>query len=182
VSRVPGLRIPGAWSVFEMTARAIVGQQVSVKSATTVLGRLVARYGQALDGNESGTRTGEPTHTFPEPATLASRDLRGVGLTRSRARTLAAAAAAFAEDPAFVHTAMEPAEARERLLAVRGIGPWTADYVSLRALRNPDAFPASDLGLLKASGAASAAELRARAEAWRPWRGYAVVYLWQRLS
>jgi AraC family transcriptional regulator of adaptative response / DNA-3-methyladenine glycosylase II len=181
VAQTPGLRIPGAWSPFEMTVRAIVGQQVSVKSATTVLGRLVARFGKALDGNEQATPFGTPTQTFPEPAALAGRDLSGVGLTRTRARTLETVAAAFASDPDFVHGAMPPGQARERLLAIRGVGPWTADYVSLRALRNPDAFPAADLGLLKASGAPSASALGARAEAWRPWRGYAVVYLWKSL-
>ena len=125
---------------------------------------------------------GLPGRLFPNPADVAGQDLRQIGLTAARARTLSALSEAFASDPEFVHPAQELCEARTRLLAIPGIGPWTADYVALRALRDSDAFPAADLGLLKASGAESAADLLARADAWHPWRGYAAFYLWNSLS
>jgi 3-methyladenine DNA glycosylase/8-oxoguanine DNA glycosylase len=113
---------------------------------------------------------------------MAGQDLREIGLTKARARTVAALTEAFLAEGDFIHPALDHGETRERLLAIPGIGPWTADYIALRALRDPDAFPAADLGLLKASAADSAAALETRAEAWRPWRGYAALYLWNSLT
>ena len=177
VAAYPGLRVPGCWDVFETVVRAVVGQQVSVKAARTVLGRLVAEYGEPVDDP-----TGEPMRLFPTPEKLADRDLMHVGLNRGRAEALAGAARRFADDPQFVRRGMPSAEALDRMLGIRGIGPWTANYVLLRGLRDHDAFPAADLGALKASGARNARALEARAEHWRPWRGYALLYLWKSLS
>lgn len=179
VTAYPGLRVPGCWSVFEAAVRAIVGQQVSVKAARTVLGRLVREHGDGV-GDADANRG--PSRLFPEPDAIADRDLTRLGLNRGRANALAAIARRFADDPEFLHVGMPPDEAYARLLDVRGIGPWTANYVMLRGLRDLDAFPAADLGALKATGARNAAELTARAEQWRPWRGYALLYLWKSLA
>lgn len=179
VAAFPGLRIPGCWDSFECAVRAVVGQQVSVKAARTVLGRLVAAHGETL---ASERRPQLPSRVFPTPAALADRNLTGIGLNTARATTLAAIARCFADDPAFLRPGMPREEAYETLLGIRGIGPWTANYVLLRGLRDLDAFPAADLGALKASGARSAKELDRWAERWRPWRGYALLYLWKSLG
>lgn len=182
ISRSPGLRIPGCWSLFEMLIRAIVGQQVSVEAATTILGRIVGRFGLPID-EAAGSRTeAAGLRVFPDAAELVGRDLRSLGLTRTRAETLARVVRLFADEPDHVNTAMDRDEARRRLLAIRGIGPWTAEYVALRALRDPDAFPASDLGVLKAAAALGQSDIAAHARSWRPWRAYAVLYLWKALD
>jgi 3-methyladenine DNA glycosylase/8-oxoguanine DNA glycosylase len=182
VAALPGLRIPGAWDGFELAVRAILGQQVSVKAATTLAGRLAAAYGEPLridpivDGS-AGLRI-----VFPQPAILARADLTNVGIPRARAAAINALAEAVASG-ALVLDASRGLEASVRALsALPGIGEWTAQYVAMRALREPDAFPATDLGLRRALGDGSrlvaAAELLQAAEAWRPWRAYAAVYLW----
>lgn len=152
----PGMRVPGAWDAFELTVRAVLGQQVTVKGATTLAGRLVERYGEK-------TAHG---FLFPEPATLAGADLAKIGLPRARAEALRAISDAFAST--------HPPASAEELLPLRGIGDWTAQYVAMRAFRDPDAFPASDLGLIRAAGA----NVAAQAEEWRPWRAYAAIHLW----
>jgi AraC family transcriptional regulator of adaptative response / DNA-3-methyladenine glycosylase II len=174
VRRRPGLRIPGAWDAFECAVRAIVGQQVSVAAARTFLVRLVAsagaRLGQPMDGL---------THLFPSPDMLAAADLRGVGLVPTRARALAALARAVADERIVLCGPAD--EVRAGLLSLPGVGEWTAEYVALRALGEPDAFPASDLVLRRVAGEGRSLTPRAlagRAEAWRPWRGYAAVHLW----
>ena len=156
VRRERGLRIPGAWDLFELTVRAILGQQVTVKGATTLTGRLVQRYGVRTD---SGM-------LFPRPEAMAGEDLAPVGLPRARAAALRGVAAAFASP--------RPPDSVEALLALPGIGTWTAQYVAMRAFHDPDAFPASDLGLIHAAGR----DVAAQAEAWRPWRAYAAMHLW----
>lgn len=168
----PGLRVPGAWDPFELVIRAIIGQQISVAGARTLLGRLAQAFGAPV---ELG---GTLTRLFPGPEGLVGKDLQSIGLTKTRAATLAAVATAFASDKDYIHTSMEAEEASRRLLAIKGIGPWTAQYVILRALRNPDAFPASDLILMKSAGATKPKDLEIQAEAWRPWRGYAAQHLW----
>lgn len=173
----PGVRVPGCWSVFELILRAIVGQQISVKGATTMLSRLAKTYGREISTLEPNL-----TSLFPTPAELVDQDLTSIGLTRSRAQTIQDIAADFVEDPHFVHPAMPTAEAMTRLMAIKGIGDWTAQYVALRALRSPDAFPSADLGLMKAAQIDSPKELKAMSEAWRPWRGYAALLLWHSLS
>ncbi|TNE35911.1 MAG: DNA-3-methyladenine glycosylase 2 family protein [Alphaproteobacteria bacterium] len=177
IKKSPGVRVPGTWDIFELIVRAVIGQQISVKGATTLLGRLVTLYGAELEAHETSI-----THAFPTPQALADADLTGIGLTTSRASTLRDLAKAFCENPGFVHPAQEVSQARERLTSIKGIGTWTADYVALRGLKYPDAFPAADLGLLRAAGADTAKDLAALSQGWRPWRGYAALLLWHSLS
>jgi AraC family transcriptional regulator of adaptative response / DNA-3-methyladenine glycosylase II len=184
LQRRPGVRVPGAWNGFELTVRAILGQQVSVRAATTLAGRLAARYGEPLaaaPGIPAGTGL---THAFPSPERLCRARLQGLGLTESRAATIRRVAAAVcAGDLRF--DADDPDELCRALRAIRGIGEWTVQYVAMRALRHPDAWPATDLGLLKAlepPHRMRPAELAARAESWRPWRAYAAMLLWSSLA
>jgi AraC family transcriptional regulator, regulatory protein of adaptative response / DNA-3-methyladenine glycosylase II len=174
----PGLRLPGAWDGFEMAARAILGQQVTVAGAARLAARLTERFGEKL-------RCVDPalTHVFAEPAALAEADLSGVGLTRARAESLKKMAAAAAGSPDLFSAARSPEDAQALLRALPGVGDWTAQYIAMRLLREPDAFPAADLGLRRAlagdDGARpSPGKLLARAENWRPWRAYAAQYLW----
>ena len=175
----PGLRIPGAFDGFELAVRAVVGQQVSVAAATTILGRIAERFGQPLDGAPAGLR-----RTFPAAAdvvALPASDLAAVGLPKARARTILALATAVASG-LDLSPAAPPAATLARLAAIPGIGPWTVQYVALRALGMPDAFPHADLGIGKALSETQPARVLARAEAWRPWRGYAAFHLWRRLA
>ena len=178
VAARPGLRVPGAWDGFELVVRAVLGQQITVPAAIGLAGRLVARFGEKLD---------EPvlplTHVFPEPDVLADADLAVLGMPRSRAKTLSAVAAAVVADPHIFATGRSLEEAIVQLRALPGIGEWTAQYIAMRQLREPDAFPAADIGLMRAMADSeglrpSARELLARAEQWRPWRAYAAQHLW----
>jgi AraC family transcriptional regulator of adaptative response / DNA-3-methyladenine glycosylase II len=175
----PGLRIPGAFDGFELAVRAIVGQQVSVASARTLLGRLVERFGMRLDAAPEGVE-----RLFPMAealAGLAPGELAAVGITLPRARTVVQVAREVVGGLDL--SPLAPAQATlERLSGVAGIGPWTVQYVALRALGMPDAFPHTDLGLMKALSETRPARVLARAEAWRPWRGYAAFHLWRRLA
>lgn len=177
------VRVPGAWSGFELAVRAVLGQQVSVKAATTLSGRLVARCGTPLEGAlaDAAVRHGL-THLFPEPEALAKAQLSGLGITGARIETIRGVAAAVAAGDVSFDTAGDPEAFCTALCTLRGIGDWTAEYVAMRALKNPDAFPAADLGLLRALDGEGRrlkpAELLARAEAWRPWRAYAALLLW----
>ena len=175
VKRRPGLRIPGAWSAFECAVRAIVGQQISVAGARTFMARLVSRAGRHIPANPSGL-----THLFPTPAELASADLDGIGLTGARAASLKALARAVDRSELDFEATTE--EISTALTALPGIGEWTAQYVALRALGEPDAFPASDLVLRRMASRSDSPltvrALQAKAEAWRPWRGYAALHLW----
>jgi AraC family transcriptional regulator of adaptative response / DNA-3-methyladenine glycosylase II len=174
----PGLRVPGAWDGFELAIRAVLGQQITVAAAIGLAGRLVAAYGERL-----AEPVGALTHVFPRPERLATADLAPLGMPRSRAASLAAIAAALVADPDLfsVHRGLD--ESVARLRTIRGIGEWTAQYIALRQLREPDAFPAADIGLIRALADAdgtrpTAAQVLARAEAWRPWRAYAAQHLW----
>jgi AraC family transcriptional regulator of adaptative response / DNA-3-methyladenine glycosylase II len=178
VRRHPGLRVPGTLDGFEMAVRAVLGQQVSVRAATTLAGRLAAALGEPLDATFDAQL---PQRLFPTAARVAGaalEDLTGLGLTRARAATVHALARAVAGGELRLDGvgALEPV--LERLMALPGIGPWTAQVVAMRALRWPDAFPAGDLGLKKGAAGLSAAGLAERAAAWRPWRAYAVMHLW----
>jgi AraC family transcriptional regulator of adaptative response / DNA-3-methyladenine glycosylase II len=168
----PGLRVPGCWNGFELTVRAILGQQVSVKGATTLAGRLVKTFGQPV------CATAAITHLFPTPQILADANFSGVGLTGARAETIRALARAVCAGRLSFEAVTDSADFLARLCEIPGIGKWTAQYVAMRALGEPDAFPSSDLGLLRALDLTSARELERRAEAWRPWRAYAAVHLW----
>jgi AraC family transcriptional regulator of adaptative response / DNA-3-methyladenine glycosylase II len=165
VARHPGVRVPGAFDGFEVAVRAVLGQQVTVAGATTLAGRLVRTFGG-----------------FPSADTLAEADLAGVGLTRARAAALRSLGRAVADRV----VRLEPGADVAALLEVPGIGPWTAAYVAMRALRDPDAIPLSDLGLRRALERlgvdARPAAVAARAERWRPYRAYAAMHLWGSLS
>ena len=173
-----GVRVPGAWSSFETAVRAVLGQQISVAGARTLAGRLVAALGAELP---AALRMEGLERTFPSPGRVASFDLRTIGLPASRARALGDLASQVASGELRFNA--NPREVRRRLLAIKGIGPWTVEYVAMRALGDRDAFPASDLGLRKAIDKAEppgAAELEATSEAWRPLRAYAAILLWRR--
>lgn len=178
LARAPGLRLPMAFDPFEQAVRAIVGQQVTVKAAVTITGRLVQRLGEPLADSPDG----EPMWLFPTAAALASDPLEGIGMPGKRVQTLRGFAAAVASGELQLSMSDGLEALVARLCALPGIGPWTAEYIALRAFGEPDAFPSSDLGLLKAPlwglGGISPRELARRAEAWRPWRAYAAVYLW----
>jgi AraC family transcriptional regulator, regulatory protein of adaptative response / DNA-3-methyladenine glycosylase II len=174
----PGLRVPGAWDGFELAIRAVLGQQITVAAAARLAGRLVASYGRPLAAVD-----GELTHVFPQPEVLASANLTTLGMPRSRAAALSAVAAAAVADPHLFDANCGLDDAVKRLRSIRGVGEWTAQYIALRQLREPDAFPAADLGLMRAmAGRAgrphSSSELLDRADAWRPWRAYAAQHLW----
>ena len=169
----PGLRVPGSWNGFELTIRAILGQQVTVKGATALAGRLAARFGKPFAGPPG------LTHLFPTPEILADANLAGIGLTGARAETIRALARAVASGKIDFEGVVDTETFLQRLCEVPGIGKWTAQYVAMRALREPDAFPSSDLGLLRALKLKSYRDLESRAEAWRPWRAYAAMYLWR---
>jgi AraC family transcriptional regulator, regulatory protein of adaptative response / DNA-3-methyladenine glycosylase II len=173
--RRPGVRVPGAWDPFEIAVRIVLGQQVTVAGATRLAGRLAERYGEVVTCDAGDPRA--PTRLFPEPSALADAPLEEIGLTRQRAGALRALAAAVASEQLALAPGADPAAARDALLALPGIGPWTAELVLLRALGEPDAFPAGDLGLCRALGCDARAVER-RAERWRPWRGYAAMLLW----
>jgi len=178
----PGLRVPGAWDGFELTVRAILGQQVSVKAATTFAGRIAGRYGERIDVPVDGLPNA-PDRLFPEPRKLMRARLENLGIIRSRAQTIRDLARAVVDGSLNFDLAQDMNEQRAALLSIKGIGEWTAEYVAMRALKNPDAFPASDLGLLRAfdttyGGRPRPTELHARAEAWRPWRAYAALLIW----
>jgi AraC family transcriptional regulator of adaptative response / DNA-3-methyladenine glycosylase II len=171
------VRVPGGWSGFEIAVRAILGQQISVAAATTIAGRLTQSHGRALEEPEDTI-----THTFPGAEALAGADLRAAGLTGARAATLEGFAAAAARGDIGLEVSTGLEGAIEQLTALRGIGPWTAHYIAMRALSEPDAFPAGDLGVRKAMAEGGAlpgeAALEARSEAWRPWRAYAAMLMW----
>jgi AraC family transcriptional regulator of adaptative response / DNA-3-methyladenine glycosylase II len=178
VAKRPGLRVPGAWEGFELALRAVLGQQITVAGAVRLAGRLVAVHGEPMTAPDR-----DLTHVFPRPDALAGADLTALGMPRSRAATLSAVAVAVLADSDLFEAHHGLDEALQRLRSIRGVGEWTAQYIALRALREPDAFPASDIGLVRAltvdgGRRPTAEEVLARAETWRPWRGYAAQHLW----
>jgi AraC family transcriptional regulator, regulatory protein of adaptative response / DNA-3-methyladenine glycosylase II len=206
VDRCRALRVPGAWDGFELAIRAVIGQQISVVAATTITGRLASRWGSRIFGADDGAAPGAVNATpaaghvlgagncalggaggaasivFPRPEALVDADLAAIGLPRARGETLRLLARAVASGDVALEPGADPRAVREALIAIPGIGEWTAQYVALRALGEPDAFPASDLGLLRSpanGGARNPRQLLERAEAWRPWRGYAAIVLWR---
>jgi AraC family transcriptional regulator of adaptative response / DNA-3-methyladenine glycosylase II len=174
VKKRPGLRLPSAWDPFEMAVRAILGQQVSVRAATTIAGRLVERHGTPL-----AVPDGNLTHLFPPATTLAEGDLAELGLTARRVETVRAFAAAVAGGDLVLDAPLGVDDFVARSSELPGIGPWTAHYVAMRGLGEPDAFPGADLGLKKAAGGR---DLTRHADRWRPWRSYAALHLWASLD
>ncbi len=177
VAARPGLRVPGHVDGFELACRAVIGQQISVAGARTMLGRVVEALGKPLS-----TSDGSLARLFPTPEAVAESELDGLGLTGARRRTLRAVATAIADGELTLDRGADRTETVRGLLALPGIGPWTASYIAMRALGDPDALPASDLGLLRSSralgGPATAADLDAYSARWRPWRAYAAQHLW----
>ncbi|MDQ6848351.1 MAG: helix-turn-helix domain-containing protein [Candidatus Dormibacteraeota bacterium] len=180
VSARPGLRVPGCVDADEIAVRAVLGQQVSVARATALASRLTEQLGVPLARPRHGV-----TRLFPPAAAIAEADLAGLGLTGERAATLRRLAGALARGDLDLGPGADSAEVAAQLLMLRGIGAWTAAYIAMRGLRDPDAFPAGDLGLRRAfarSGGGSAEAMCERAERWRPWRAYATVQLWNQMS
>lgn len=179
VRRHPGLRLPGTGDAFEAAVRAILGQQVSVRAATQLLARVVAAHGDEVDGGAAGMP--ELQRAFPGPEILARTDLSRLGVPVARAETLRGLARAVADGRVNFRSASLQ-EFVDSLCALPGIGPWTAHTIALRGLGEPDAFPAGDLGLCRALGRGgrrlTPRQVEAAAEAWRPWRAYAAVTLW----
>ena len=178
----PGIRVPGAWSGFELAVRAILGQQVSVRAATTLAGRIAGRYGEPL-GAAIEDLQDAPSLLFPEPRRLVRARLENLGIIRRRAQTIRDLARAVVAGDLSFDAAQTGDDFRGALTAIRGIGSWTAEYVAMRVMKDPDAFPSSDLGLLRAFERPDGtrprpAGLAARAEAWRPWRAYAALLTW----
>lgn len=170
----PGIRVPGAYDAFELAVRAVLGQQISVAAARTLAARIVTHWGEAVAEPREGL-----THVFPAPEALAGAPLESIGLPAKRADALRALARAFANG--VIDLDAEPQAVREQLVALPGIGEWTAHYISMRALRDPDALPAADLVLRKMLG--NGAPLATRqvewhSQRWRPWRAYALMHLW----
>lgn len=180
IAERPGLRVPGAWDGLELAIRAVLGQQITVVAAIKLAGKLVAQYGEPLRSSLPGL-----THVFPEAAVLATADLATLGMPKSRGRTLSGVAQALLDDPWLFEPGREGGVAR--LLALHGIGDWTAQYIALRQLRDMDGFPSGDVGLINAlaaleGGPVTARQLLQRAQVWRPFRGYAAQVLWTSLS
>jgi AraC family transcriptional regulator, regulatory protein of adaptative response / DNA-3-methyladenine glycosylase II len=172
----PGLRVAGAFDPFEAAARAVLGQQVSVAAGGTIAARLTARLGETIATPHPGL-----THLFPSADAVAgatARDLAGLGVPGSRASTLRAISRAVSCGELSLDVAAEPAQLVARLVALPGVGPWTAHCLAMRGLGWPDAFPEDDLVLRQALGGISGREARALAESWRPWRAYGATHLW----
>jgi AraC family transcriptional regulator, regulatory protein of adaptative response / DNA-3-methyladenine glycosylase II len=176
VAATPGLRVAGAFDGFEIAVRAVVGQQISVAAARTVTSRLALRFGDALETPGSTLRV-----AFPRPEALASAPSAGLGMPTARGATLVGVARAICDGRLDLTPGADPAAAREALLALPGIGPWTASYVAMRAFGEGDAFLGSDLVLRQVLGGVtpvSTREAEQRSLRWSPWRAYAVVRLW----
>ena len=183
LERHPGVRVPGAWDGFELTIRAILGQQISVKAATTIAGRIAGRYGERV--SLPATTTGSLDRLFPTPRRLMRARFNNIGIVQTRINTIRSVASAVEAGELRFDGSASAIQVRKTLTSIRGIGDWTAEYVAMRALRDPDAFPTSDLGLLSAidyPDRVTPKVLGARAETWRPWRAYAAMLLWGSLA
>jgi AraC family transcriptional regulator of adaptative response / DNA-3-methyladenine glycosylase II len=184
VAARPGLRVPGAWDGFELAIRALLGQQITVRAAVGLASRLVARFGEPLRSVRDEAEG--LSHVFPRPERLASADMATLGMPRMRASALSSLAAAVADNPNVLGSGSSLDDCVRRLRALAGIGEWTAQYIAMRELREPDAFPVDDVGLKRAIASIegrplTSRELLARAEPWHPWRAYAAQHLWTSL-
>lgn len=169
-ARDAGIRLPGAWDPFELAVRAILGQQISVRAATTIAGRIAARWGERVETGDAVDRL------FPWPSALADAPLEEAGIIKARANTIRTLALRVASQ----QLRFDSLAVLNGLLEVPGIGPWTAQYIAMRALGQTDAFPSGDLVLRRAAGQLTPRALEARSERWRPWRAYAVMLLWRK--
>ncbi len=197
VDKYQGIRLPGCWDIFEFSIRAILGQQISVKAATTLAARIAKKYGQPLQAKHS-----ELNYCFPNISDMENADFEGMGFTQSRIQTLHTWLDFYRQQPDFFDKYSSLGELERTLTSLKGIGPWTVNYIAMRGLSDPDAFPAADLGVIKALAtdlnkaldnpppkvtAKTAAKykintIEARAKQWQPWRAYATIYLWLSLS
>ncbi|ASV40391.1 3-methyladenine DNA glycosylase 2 [Pseudomonas sp. NS1(2017)] len=182
VAARPGLRVPGTWDGLELAIRAVLGQQITVVAAIRLAGKLVTQYGQPLETPHAGI-----THVFPTAEVLAAADLATLGMPKARGRTLSGVAQALLDDPRLFEPQASLKAGVARLVALPGIGDWTAQYVAMRQMREADAFASGDIGLINAlaaleGGPVSPRQLLARAEAWRPLRAYAAQHLWTSLQ
>ena len=164
-----GIRLPGSWDPFELAVRAILGQQISVRAATTMAGRVAVKWGEAVTTEHGVDRL------FPWPATLADAKLEQIGLIASRATTIRL----LAQQVCAGTLSFESPNVADELRNIKGIGEWTAQYIAMRALRDADAFPSGDLILRRKAGNCTARALEKRSQRWRPYRAYAVMLLWQ---
>ncbi len=182
VTALPGLRVPGAWDGFELAVRAILGQQISVAAATTLASRLVATYGEPLVVEPTAWAAPELRYVFPLPERLVGQDLTQLGIMKARSQAIVSLAATLVEHPDTLREFQTLEAAVKQLCKLPGIGEWTANYIAMRSLREPDAFPTGDLALLRSvkqhDPSITKSKLAARAENWRPWRAYAAMYLW----
>ena len=177
VARNPGLRVPGAFDGFEMAVRAILGQQVTVKAATTLAGRFVEAFGEPIE-----TPYPALSRLCPTPQRIAAvdvSDLAKLGIIQTRARSIIALAGEVTSGRLKLEAGAHPDAMMKQLVALPGIGAWTASYIAMRALRWPDAFPKEDIALRNNLGGVTAAQAEALSQAWRPWRSYATLHLWQ---
>ena len=182
VAARPGLRVPGTWDGLELAIRAVLGQQITVVAAIRLAGKLVVQYGQPLATPHAGI-----THVFPSAEVLAAADLATLGMPKARGRTLSGVAQALLDDPRLFEPQASLKAGVARLVALPGIGDWTAQYIAMRQMREVDAFTSGDIGLINAlaaleGGPVSPRQLLARAEAWRPLRAYAAQHLWTSLQ
>jgi len=176
----PGIRLPGSFDGFETAARVVLGQQVTVKAARTLTMRLVERFGVPVE-----TPFAELRRVFPSADAIARADadaIGSLGIVRQRVGALQALARAVCEGSLELHRAAPLQDTLQRLHALPGIGEWSAQVIAMRVLAWPDAFPASDIGVLNAMGTRDVAAAATRAQAWQPWRSYAVMRLWQALE
>jgi AraC family transcriptional regulator of adaptative response / DNA-3-methyladenine glycosylase II len=176
MARNPGLRVPGAFDGFELAVRAILGQQISVKGATTLAGRYASAFGEPIETPHPDLR-----HISPSPQRMAAvsvDDLAALGIVRTRAQAIITLAEEIASGRLILDAGAPPDATIAHLMTLPGIGPWTAEYIAMRALRWPDAFLKGDLALRKALGGVSASRAEALSQPWRPWRSYATLHLW----
>lgn len=177
VERTPGLRIPGAFDGFEMAVRAILGQQISVRAATTLAGRFVQAFGEPLDTPHVGLDRLSPT--AERVGALDPGEVAALGVVRTRARSIITLAREVASGRLLLEPGANPDQTMDKLVALPGIGPWTAHYIAMRALRWPDAFPKEDVVVRKALGGVTARQAEELSQRWRPWRAYATLHLWR---
>jgi AraC family transcriptional regulator of adaptative response / DNA-3-methyladenine glycosylase II len=178
VRKNPGLRVPGAFDGFELAVRAILGQQVTVKAAATLACRFAAAFGE-----ECGTLVPELTHLSPTPERIAKAnvdDIAKLGIVSARAKCIIAIAKAVVTGELQLEAGVNPEAAIARLMELPGVGPWTAHYMAMRILRWPDAFPKEDIAVLNNLGGVTPKQAEEMSQAWRPWRSYAVLHIWQK--
>lgn len=185
VEKSPGLRLPGCWDIFEFSIRAILGQQISVKGATTLAQRIAEKYGEdVIDVDQ--TNNIHVKKYFPSSSALMQADYQDIGLTRSRIATLQTWVTYFQKHESIFTKGLTIEELESTLTTLKGIGPWTVNYIGMRGLSDPDAFPSADLGIIKALTVNDVKpknkDILELAESWRPWRAYAAIYLWQSLA